>query len=208
MSPIQRPTRDDVVIFASADEARAWFEANHDSAREVFIGFYRKGVPKTAATYAETVLEALCVGWIDGITFGIDDELRAARFTPRRRTSNWSRLNIARVAELTAAGRMRPVGLRAFEERDARNDLTYSYERPPLELPVEWLSRLEADPAAGERWQVETKTFRSQASYWVMSAKRQETRDRRFAELLASLAAGRRPRQWPVTRGRPQQGER
>jgi uncharacterized protein YdeI (YjbR/CyaY-like superfamily) len=199
VSPIQRPTRDSVVIFASAGDARAWFETNHESAQEVFIGFYKKGVAKTAATYAETVEEALCVGWIDGITFRVDDELTAVRFSPRRRTSNWSRLNIARVAELTAAGRMRAAGLRAFEERDPRKDLTYSYERPPLELPAGWLARLEADPAAWGRWQSETKTFRSQATYWVMSAKRQETRDRRFAELVASVGEGRRPRPWLVT---------
>lgn len=118
MSPIQRPTRDQVLVFSTQAELRAWFEANHAVAPEAFIGSYRKGVPKQSATYAQAVEEALCFGWIDGITFRIDDEVTASRFTPRRKGSNWSAPNIARVAELSAAGRMHPAGLHAFESRD------------------------------------------------------------------------------------------
>lgn len=120
MSPIQRPRRDEVLIFATQAELHTWFEANHATTPEAFIGHYRKGVPKTSATYAEAVEEALCFGWIDGITFRVDDEVTASRFTPRRKGSNWSAPNIARVAELTAAGRMQPAGLRAFGARTAR----------------------------------------------------------------------------------------
>jgi uncharacterized protein YdeI (YjbR/CyaY-like superfamily) len=190
------PTRADVRVFPSAAEFRAWLESNHDTASELFVGYYRKGVPKTAMTYAESVEEALCFGWIDGITRRIDDEVTCTRFTPRRRTSSWSTINIARVAELKAAGRMHPAGIRAFEQRDRRRDASYSYERPPLELPPEWLARLEATP----HWQSETPSFRRQAVYWVMSAKRPETRERRFATLLADAAAGRRPKPFIVER--------
>ena len=147
-------------------------------------------------TYPESVLEALCFGWIDGITRRIDGEVTSTRFTPRRPTSNWSAINIGRIAELTAAGRMHPAGLRAFETRDRRNDAVYSYERPPLELPPEWLARLAAVP----HWQAETPSFRRQAAYWVMSAKGQETRERRFATLLDEARAGRRPKPFIVER--------
>ena len=200
MSPIQRPTRDDVLVFETVDELHAWFEANHATATEAFIGYYRKGVPKTSVTYAQAVEEALCFGWIDGITFRVDDEVTTNRFTPRRSTSNWSAINIAKVAELRAAGRMRSAGLRAFEERDRRKDATYSYERPPLELPSEWMDRMRTDAAAHATWESETTSFRRQAADWVMSAKRPETRERRLVELVESMAAGRRPRAWLVTR--------
>ncbi len=109
-------------MFATADELRSWFEENHATVPEAFIGFYRKGVAKASVTYDQVVEEALCFGWIDGITFRIDDEVTANRYTPRRRTSNWSAPNIARVAELRAAGRMHAAGLRAFEERDRSRD--------------------------------------------------------------------------------------
>jgi uncharacterized protein YdeI (YjbR/CyaY-like superfamily) len=195
---VKIPTRTDVEVFPSATDFRGWLEANHDTEQEVFVGYYRKGVPKTAMIYPESVEEALCFGWIDGITRRIDDEVTCTRFTPRRPTSNWSAINIARVAELTAAGRMHPAGIRAFEERDRRRDASYSYERPPLELPAEWLPRIEAVP----HWMSETPSFRRQAAHWVMSAKRPETRERRFAMLVGEVRAGRRPKPFIVERAR------
>ncbi len=120
MSPVQRPTREQVSIFETAKDFRDWLDANHASAPELFVGFYRKSSATTAMTYPESVDEALCYGWIDGITYKIDDELRTTRFTPRRRTSSWSALNIAKIAELTKDGRMHPAGTRAFEQRDKR----------------------------------------------------------------------------------------
>ena len=124
MSPVQRPARAQVTVFDTAADFRAWLHANHDTARELFVGYYRKGSDKSAMTYPESVDEALCYGWIDGITYRIDEELRTTRFTPRRRTSNWSAVNIAKIAELTKAGRMHPAGERAFEQRDTRKDPT------------------------------------------------------------------------------------
>jgi uncharacterized protein YdeI (YjbR/CyaY-like superfamily) len=120
--PIQRPSLDQVSVFASPPAFRDWLERHHDTAAELFVGFYKKGVPKSAMTYPEAVEEALCYGWIDGITFRIDDEVTATRFTPRRRTSSWSAINIAKIAELMAADRMHPAGKRTFEERDRRKD--------------------------------------------------------------------------------------
>jgi len=194
------PTRDDVQIFPTAADFRAWLEANHDTASELLVGYYKKGVPRTSMTYAESVDEALCFGWIDGLTRRIDDEVYTIRFTPRRKTSNWSAINIAKIAELTAAGRMHAAGLRAFEERDRRRDAGYSYERPVQELPSDMLARLEADDAAWAYWQSRTPSFRRQTTHWVVSAKRPETRERRFTALLTDAAAGRDPQPLLVTR--------
>jgi uncharacterized protein YdeI (YjbR/CyaY-like superfamily) len=198
--PITPPTRADVRVFADAAEFRAWLDANHGSADALFVGYYKKGVAKVAMTYPQAVEEALCYGWIDGITYRIDDELTATRFTPRRPTSSWSAINIARIAELTAAGRMHPAGILAFETRDRRKDAGYSYERPPAELPAEMLARLQADPAARSRWEAERQSFRRGATHWITSAKKGETRQRRFAELLAALRNGTRPRAFLVER--------
>ena len=179
-------------MFETPAELRAWFEANHETATEAFIGYYRRGVDKPSTTWVEAVEEALCFGWIDGITFRIDDEVTANRFTPRRPTSNWSAVNIAKVAELCAAGRMRPAGIRAFEGRDRSKDASYSYERPDATFPPDWLDRFRANEAAWRYWLDETPSYRRQVTYWVVSAKKPETRERRFATLVADSAAGRR----------------
>jgi uncharacterized protein YdeI (YjbR/CyaY-like superfamily) len=192
MSPISRPTRDQVLVFETPEELRAWFEANHETATEAFIGYYRRGVDKPSTTWVQAVEEALCFGWIDGITFRVDDEVTANRFTPRRPTSNWSAVNVAKVAELRAAGRMRPAGIRAFEERDRSKDASYSYERHESTFPPDWLDRFRADESAWTYWVEETPSYRRQVTHWVVSAKRPETRERRFATLLADSTAGRR----------------
>lgn len=198
--PITRPVAGDVRIFRRATDFRVWLTRNHDSAAALFIGFYKKGVPKVAMTYAQAVDEALCFGWIDGITYRIDDEVTATRFTPRRQTSSWSAINIAKIAELSAAGRMHAAGLRAFEQRDRRKDAIYSYERPPAELEPSMLTRLQADGVAAARWAAETPSFRRTASHWVTAAKRQDTRARRFDELMEALRGGRRPKAFIVER--------
>ena len=182
----------DVRIFDTAADFRAWLEANHETGDDIWVGYYRKGVPKTAMTYPEAVEEALCMGWIDGQAGSVSDEVWSNRFTPRRKGSNWSAINIGRVAALRAAGRMHPAGIRAFEQRDQRRDATYSYERPPENLPDEYLVRFEAEATALAHWRAETPSYRRTASAWVLSARRPETRERRFSTLLADSAAGRR----------------
>jgi uncharacterized protein YdeI (YjbR/CyaY-like superfamily) len=120
--PTSAPDPSDVMVFENAAAFRAWLTQHHAETDELWVGYYKKHVPKTSMTYGEAVEEALCFGWIDGIGRRIDDEVTANRFTPRRRTSSWSAPNIAKVAELTAAGRMHPAGLAAFERRDRRKD--------------------------------------------------------------------------------------
>jgi uncharacterized protein YdeI (YjbR/CyaY-like superfamily) len=198
--PVSRPSRDQVRIFPDQAAFGEWLQRNHATETALFVGYYKKGVARAAMTYPQAVEEALCHGWIDGITFRIDDELTATRFTPRRKGSNWSAINLARVAELQAAGRMHPAGLQAFQARDHRKDASYSYEQSQLELEPEMLARLEADSAAAARWAAERPSFRRTASYWVASAKRPETRERRFAELLAALRAGTRPKAFIIER--------
>jgi uncharacterized protein YdeI (YjbR/CyaY-like superfamily) len=192
-------TLDDVRIFPDAAAFRSWLEAHHAVAPELWVGFYKKGVPKTSMTYAESVDEGLCFGWIDGLTKRIDDEVYAIRFTPRRKTSNWSAINIAKVAELTAAGRMQPAGLRAFEGRDRRKD-AYANLSSAEDLPADMRARLEADAAAWAFWQSRPPSFRRQATQWILSAKRADTRERRFATLLDNARAGRLPDQFIVSR--------
>ena len=188
-----------VRIFAKAADFRRWLQKHHDSERELWVGLYKKGATKTAMTYVEAVDEALCFGWIDGQVRRVDDEVLAQRFSPRRPTSNWSAINIGKVARLTAEGRMHPAGIRAFEGRDRRKDASYSYERE-LELDADRQRRLKADDAAWAHWSAQPPGFRRGAINWVMSAKREETRERRFTELLATAAAGSRPRPFLVTR--------
>jgi uncharacterized protein YdeI (YjbR/CyaY-like superfamily) len=198
VSPVERPRRDDVTIFPSAAGFRTWLEANHDRADALFIGFYKKGAARTAMTYDEAVDEALCVGWIDGITYRIDDEVHAIRFTPRRRASNWSAVNLAKVEKLRAAGRMRPAGLRAHAQRDRRRDQQYSFEQPPRELPDEMLDRFRADAEAWRYWQQSAPSYRRTAVHWVTEGKRPETRERRFIQLLEASHVGQRPRPFRV----------
>lgn len=191
MGRMQAPDPSAVKVFRDAAQFRAWLLEHHDDAAELWVGYYKKGVPKTSVTYAEAVEEALCFGWIDGIGRRIDDEVHANRFTPRRRTSSWSAVNIAKVTELTAAGRMHAAGLRAFEERDRRKDASYSYENAPSTLPDAWQARLRADPAAWEYWESRPPGYRRTATHWVLSAKREETREQRMATLVEDCAAGR-----------------
>jgi uncharacterized protein YdeI (YjbR/CyaY-like superfamily) len=192
VSPIRRPTRDETLVFATSSDLRAWLAANHGTAGEAWIGFYRKGVPKTSVTYDEAVDQALCFGWIDGITYRVDDEVTAIRFTPRRKGSNWSAANVGRAERLTEQGLMTPAGLVAYALRDASADARRAYERRPADLPPELLGHVRADPAARAYWEGETPGYRRTVAYWVTSAKREETRRRRLAQLIEDAAAGRR----------------
>ncbi len=193
--PITRPSRSEVHVFRDAAALRRWLEANHATESSAWFGYYRRGVDKPSVTYPEAVDQALCFGWIDGVTYRIDDEVTANRFTPRRKGSYWSAVNIAKVERLKAAGLMTDAGLRAFEARDASAEARYSYENRPLDLPKPMLARLRADAAADAYWRAQTRSYRRAAAFWVTSAKQEATRDRRLQQLIADSAAGRRIRQ-------------
>lgn len=182
-------------FFETPEQLRAWLEEHHESERELLVGFYKKGSGKPSITWPQSVDEALCFGWIDGIRRGIDGESYSIRFTPRKPTSNWSSVNIARVAELTKDGRMRPAGTRAFERRSEARSGIYSYEqRASAKLDAAQQRELEANDAAWSFFRSQPRGYRQTATYWVVSAKREETRTKRLATLIEDSAAGRRLR--------------
>ena len=180
------------IFFESAATFRDWLEANHASADEVWVGFHKKGSGRAGVTYAEAVEEALCFGWIDGLTRGRDEGSYVQRFTPRRPGSNWSLVNIAKVEELTRQGRMRPRGFSAFEQRAPARTGVYSYENRPAELPEEYAMTFRQDERAWAWFSEQPPSYRKAATWWVVSAKREETRQRRLAALIGRSAAGRR----------------
>jgi uncharacterized protein YdeI (YjbR/CyaY-like superfamily) len=178
-------------FFATPAELRAWFEAHHADEDELVVGYYRRASGRGGITWQQSVDEALCFGWIDGIRRRVDEERYSNRFTPRRRLSNWSAINVARVRELIAEGRMTPAGLAAFEARDDDRSAIYSYEqRLKAKLSPEQEARLRADPAVWERFQSRPPSWRRQAIYWVTSAKRPETQERRLAKLIEGHEPG------------------
>jgi uncharacterized protein YdeI (YjbR/CyaY-like superfamily) len=190
MSPAPKPH--DVQFFEQPEELRAWFEKHHQTADELWLGFYRKATGLPTLTWPEAVDEALCVGWIDSVRYRLDERSSAQRFTPRRKRSFWSAVNTKRATELIAEGRMRPAGLKAFEARSADRTAMYSYEREAATFPDEDLARFRADTEAWAWFEKQSPTYRKTSTYWVVSAKRPETRARRLDTLIADSAAGRR----------------
>lgn len=182
----------DVHYFATPAELRAWLEANHDHATELWVGFHRKETGTPSVTWPEVVDEALCVGWIDGIRKRVDDRRFAIRLTPRKRGSVWSALNIANVERLAAQGRMRPAGIAAFERRDDARSLVYSYERATAALDPDHEARFRANAEAWAFWVRQPPGYRKLAAWYVLSARLHETRARRLDQLIADSAAGRR----------------
>lgn len=190
MSPT--PTPHDVIFFERPEDMRDWFDAHHATATELWHGSYKKATGRPTVTWSQAVDEALCVGWIDSVRYSLDGERSAQRFTPRRRGSNWSAVNVRKVAELIAAGRMRPAGLAAWEARRPERTAVYGYEQDELAtLTDEEEGRVRADPAAWGDWEARPPSYRRSVVHWITSAKRPETRARRLAELVAGSAAGR-----------------
>ncbi|MGH2795338.1 MAG: YdeI/OmpD-associated family protein [Actinomycetota bacterium] len=179
-------------FFRSQAAFRTWLSKNHAKSAELQVGFYKVGSGKGGLTYRQAVDEALCFGWIDGVTRSLGDEAWTIRFTPRRPKSNWSSVNIKRVGELRKAGLMHASGLKVFEGRERPKDTQYSYENAPRTLPPPFEKRFKANVKAWAFWEAQPPGYRRTACFWVMSAKRDETRDRRLATLIADSAAGRR----------------
>jgi uncharacterized protein YdeI (YjbR/CyaY-like superfamily) len=179
-------------FFRTPAAFRAWLERHHATRTELWIGYYKADSGRGGMIYREALDEALCFGWIDGLTRRMDEERYMQRFTPRRKDSTWSVTNIKRIEELTAEGRMHPAGLAAFDRRDRTRIGLYSFEQGQVRLAPAFEQRLAADRAAREFFESQAPSYRRVATWWVMSAKKEETRERRFATLLADSAAGRR----------------
>jgi uncharacterized protein YdeI (YjbR/CyaY-like superfamily) len=180
------------IYFESPAAFRAWLEEHHETATEVWVGYWKKATGKQGMSWAQAVEEALCFGWIDGIAKRVDDERHRQRFTPRKPTSNWSAINIANVERLRAEGRMWPAGEAAFARRRDDKTAVYSHEqRKNPQLMPEEQAQLEGHAAAWAYFSARPPSYRRPAIWWVISAKKPETRARRLATLIADSAVGR-----------------
>lgn len=178
------------VFFSGPDEFRAWLDANHESESELWMGLYKRGVPDPGLSWKDAVPEALAYGWIDSKSERIDDVTRRQRWTPRRKRSVWSKVNVETVERLIAEGRMTPAGLAAYEARSDDRTGIYSHETQ-AEFSAEHAALLAADAAASAFWAEATATYRKACTNWVCSAKQETTRDRRMAQLVDDCANGR-----------------
>jgi uncharacterized protein YdeI (YjbR/CyaY-like superfamily) len=187
--------RDEAVWFASPAEWRSWLEANHASAGEIWVGL-RKAHVSGGVSYKEALDEALCFGWIDGITHTVDADGYTIRFTPRQPKSIWSAVNLKRIEELIAEGRVQEAGLRTYRGRDESRAGLYSFEQAEIAFSDEFLEQFRAEGAAWAWFEEQPPGYRRQATWWVMSAKRPETRERRLATLIEDSAGERRLKQF------------
>ena len=186
-------------FFASPSELRAWLTQNHDKTTEIWVGFYKTKSGKPSITWPEAVDAALCFGWIDGVRKSIDEVGYAIRFTPRKPRSTWSAINIKKVQELTKRGLMHATGLEAFQARVKEKSGIYSYEqRRNLKLDPSYERKLRANKKTFEFFQAQPPWYQRTSTYWVMSAKKEETRQKRLATLIACSREGKTIK--PLTR--------
>jgi len=179
-------------FFPTPSQLRKWLEQYHATETELLVGFYKKDSGKPSITWPESVKEALCFGWIDGIRRNVDQESYSIRFTPRKRTSIWSAINIKYANELIAEGLMRPAGLAAYEARRENKSGIYAYEQRSATIPEPYLSRFKKNKKAFEFFESTPAGYRKQMSWWIVNAKQEETRLKRLEKLIAESAAGRR----------------
>lgn len=183
----------DVTYFESPGHFREWLEAHHGERDDLWVGYWKKATQRSSLTWEESVDEALCFGWIDGIRKRVDEHAYTIRFTQRRAGSTWSVRNIARYAELRRTDRIEPAGAAAYLIRTEENSGTYAYEQAiSTTLSREFLAQLSSNDAAWTDWQSRPPGYREQVSHWIMSAKREATRERRLATLIEDSAAARK----------------
>lgn len=180
-------------FFDTAAAFRAWLEENHAVESELIVGFRKVATGLPSMTWSESVDEALCFGWIDGVRKRIDDESYQIRFTPRRSGSAWSRINVAKVGQLVAQGRMRPAGMSAFQARSDSKTGIYSFEQEqPVELTSAETRGFRRQKAAWQYFRDAAPSYRKASTHWVVSAKQPATRARRLAQLIQACAEKRR----------------
>ncbi len=182
-------------FFPTPEDFRAWLAAHHSSAAHLWVGYYRKATKRPSVTWAETVDEALCYGWIDGIRKSRDAESYVIRFTPRKPKSVWSQRNTELVERLRAEGRMKPEGLAAYAFKDVHADSGYATATFDGTLPDAMRAQFEQSPEAWAFYQAQPPGYRKQSAHWVTSAKREATRARRLATLIEDSAGGLRIKQ-------------
>ena len=182
----------DVLFFATPAEFRQWLAQNHDQLTEQWVGFYKKATKKPSITWSESVDQALCYGWIDGLRKKIDDESYKIRFTPRRRNSIWSAVNLKKMKELIEQDLMEAPGLAIYEKRDPAKEQPYSYERKATTFPDRHLQVFQAEEKAWAFFSNAAPSYQRQMVFWVTSAKKEETQLRRLQKLIEYSEAGKK----------------
>lgn len=177
-------------FFETQADFRAWLEQNHRQATELFVGFYKVNSGKASMTWSQSVDQALCFGWIDGVRYSIDAESYQIRFTPRKKDSIWSAVNIKKVETLTAQGLMQEAGLEAYSYVTAGKSKVYGFENEEVMFSPEFEAIFKANQAAWDYFQALAPTYRKPSSNWVMSAKQETTRLKRLRELIADSESG------------------
>ena len=180
------------VFFTNSAEFRKWLEENHRTETELIVGYYKVGTKKPSMSWSESVDEAICFGWIDGIRKSIDEESYCNRFTPRNPKSNWSAINIKKVEELIRQGKMMPAGLAAFEKRTEARSEVYSYENKPEQFSPELESRFRENKAAWEFFSRQSTSYKKTVMFYVMGAKQETTRFSRLDKLMQACSEGKR----------------
>jgi uncharacterized protein YdeI (YjbR/CyaY-like superfamily) len=179
-------------FFANALEWRTWLENHHSDTRELLVGFHKKHSENPSITWPESVDAALCFGWIDGVRRRIDDDIYTIRFTPRRPGSIWSAVNIKRVEELIALGLMHPAGVAAFQARQEKRSRVYSFEQENVAFDTAQTSLFKANRIAWKFFQSQPPSYVRAVTWWVISAKRPETREKRLSKLIEICECGQR----------------
>jgi uncharacterized protein YdeI (YjbR/CyaY-like superfamily) len=181
-----------IKFFKFPSDLRKWFDRHHATESELWVGYYKKDSAKASITWPQSVDEALCFGWIDGIRKSIDDLSYKIRFTPRKPRSIWSAVNIKRAQELLEQGQMQPAGLKAFAARQDNRSGIYSYEQRSPELAAQYEKKLKKNLAAWKFFQAQPPSYRKAANWYVLSAKKEETRLKRLDQLIQHSARGER----------------
>lgn len=186
------PRPEDVIFFETPAQLRAWFEANHLTAPELWLGYHRKRSGRPSVAWQDVVDQELCFGWIDSVRYPLGGDDSAQRITPRRKGSIWSAVNIRRFGELERMGLVHPAGRAAFEKRDEARSRVYSYENRPQRLDPAGEATFRKRASAWKFFEGQAPSYRRLAVYWVESAKREETKARRLAQLIDASAKGER----------------
>ncbi len=174
-----------IKYFKTPSDLRKWYKVNHKKSQELWLGFYKKNAGKPSVTYPESVDEALCFGWIDGIRKSINNESYTNRFTPRKPKSYWSAVNIKKANLLIKSGKMEKPGLIEFEKRDKKKSGSYSFERDKVKLTAAYEKKFKSNKKAWKFFQSSPPSYQKPAMWWVMSAKQEETRTRRLQQLIS-----------------------
>jgi len=180
------------LFFTTQSDLRKWFKKNHKKADELLVGYYKKSTGKASITWQESVDEALCFGWIDGIRKSIDEESYKIRFTPRRKGSIWSAVNTKRIKELIKLNLVKPSGLKVFNNRDEKKTELYSFEQVKVKLPKEFEKKIKANKKAWVYFQKLPPSAKKLSTWWIISAKKEETKLNRLNTLIKCSEEGRK----------------